>query len=71
VNDEKERIWKVVVLSQHLLRGTEQNHKIVTRDSLSVDQDLNPGPSECDAGMLTTRLQHLVYFVLSQVIASK
>jgi hypothetical protein len=43
------------VLSQHLPGRTGENHENLSQDSLSPDRDLNPGPSEYEAGVLTTR----------------
>jgi hypothetical protein len=39
------------VLSRHSSGGTEENHE----KPRSLGKDLNPGPTEYDAGVLTTR----------------
>jgi hypothetical protein len=66
VNDELERMWKEApvakfkMLSQHLLGGTEENHENLNQDSQSPGRDLNPGPPEYEAEMLTTRPLRMV-----------
>jgi hypothetical protein len=42
------------VLSRHLPEGTDENHKTLSQDSRSPSRDLNPGPSEYEAGVPTT-----------------
>jgi hypothetical protein len=60
VNDELEKIWKEAVmtkfkvLSWYLPGGSEENHKNLSQDSQSPSQDLNLGPPEYEAGVLTT-----------------
>jgi hypothetical protein len=46
----------IKVLSQNLPGGTEENHENVRQDSHSLGQDLNLGPSKCEAGMVTIQL---------------
>jgi hypothetical protein len=43
------------VLSRHSPGGTEDNHENRSEVSRSSDRDLNPGPPESEAGVLTTR----------------
>jgi hypothetical protein len=47
------------VQSHHSHGCTEENHEN-PQDSQSLARDLNPGRPECEAGVLTTRAQHLV-----------
>jgi hypothetical protein len=43
------------VLSRHSPGGTEKTTKNLSQDSWSLGRDLNPGPPEYGAGVLTTR----------------
>jgi hypothetical protein len=43
------------VLSWRLPGGTEENHKKLSQISWSLGRDLNLGPPEYEAGVLTTR----------------
>jgi hypothetical protein len=43
------------VLYRNLPGGIEGNHENLSQDSLCPGQDLNPGPSENQAGLLTWR----------------
>jgi hypothetical protein len=43
------------LLSWNLPGGTEENHEHLNLDSLSPCRDLNPGPPEYEAGLLTTQ----------------
>jgi hypothetical protein len=61
MNDELERMWKEavvakfkVLLFRHFPGGTEKNQN-VSQHSLSPGRNLNPGPPEYEAGVLTTR----------------
>jgi hypothetical protein len=52
----KKKSWpNFKVMSQHSLGGTVENH-IETQVSQSPGQDLNPGPPEYKAGVLTKQL---------------
>jgi hypothetical protein len=68
MNNELNRKWKETdmakfkVLFQHFPDRTEEN---LTHNSLSEDRDLNPGPSEYEAGMLTTRPQRSFLIFIS------
>jgi hypothetical protein len=68
MNDGLERMWKeaVVAYLKVLVRlfsgGTEQTTKNLSLDSWSSGRDLNPGPRECEAGVLTTRPRRSVKF---------
>jgi hypothetical protein len=58
VNDELEKMWKEAVvafklLSRHLSEGTDEYHE-TPQDSRPPGRDLNPGPPEYEAGVLTT-----------------
>jgi hypothetical protein len=61
MNDELENIRKEAgmayyeMLLWHLPGGSGENHKNLSQDSLSLSQDLNQGPPEYKAGVLTTR----------------
>jgi hypothetical protein len=61
VNDELKRVWKDAVvayfkvLTQNLPGWTERNHENQCQDIRSPGRDLNPGPAEYEAGVLTTR----------------
>jgi hypothetical protein len=44
------------VLFWNLPGGTQENSKNLSQDSRSPGQDLNPGPPEYGAGVLTTQL---------------
>jgi hypothetical protein len=61
VNDELEMTWKerpwfnFKLLSRHLPGATEETTRILTQDSRSPDQDLNPEPTEYEVGVLATR----------------
>jgi hypothetical protein len=46
---------KCNILCRHLPGGTEENHEILSHDSLSPDRDVKPGPPEHEAGALITR----------------
>jgi hypothetical protein len=50
------------VLSRHSPEETEENHKNFSHDNRSRGRDINPGPLEYKAGMLTTWLDHDVQF---------
>jgi hypothetical protein len=43
------------VLIRNFSEETEKATKEISQVSLSPDRDLNPGPSEYEAGVLTTR----------------
>jgi hypothetical protein len=47
-------------LHRHLPGGIEKNHKNLTQDSQALGPDLNLGPSEYEAGVLTTQPERLV-----------
>jgi hypothetical protein len=60
VRDELEimRKWSrpnFKVLSRHLPVGTKEIHKQFSQDNRSPGRDFNPGPPECEAGLLSTR----------------
>jgi hypothetical protein len=42
-------------LSWHLPGGTEENHENLRQGIWSPGRDMNPGPPEYEAGVLTTR----------------
>jgi hypothetical protein len=42
-------------LSRHLPGRTEENHEQLSQDSRSPSQDLNAGPQEYEAGVVSTR----------------
>jgi hypothetical protein len=44
-----------LILSYYLPGGTEKNYENLRQDSRSPGRDLNPWPSEYEAGLLTTR----------------
>jgi hypothetical protein len=48
--------------------GTEENHKNLSQNSWSLGQDLNQEPPEYEAGVLTTRPQHLVLQKLRRLV---
>jgi hypothetical protein len=51
----KESSWpNFKVLTQHLHRGTEENHKNLSQDCWSLDRDMSLRPSIYEAGVLTT-----------------
>jgi hypothetical protein len=60
-------MWKDVVvvylkvLSWHWPGGNEENHKKLYQDSQYACRDLNPGPPEYKAGMLT--LNHDIWCI--------
>jgi hypothetical protein len=64
VNYELERMCKEVVVAWPNLRyypgicpeGLRKNTKTLSQDSRSPGRNLNPGPSESEAGVLTTLL---------------
>jgi hypothetical protein len=65
VNDELEKKVQAAVawfkiLSRHLPGGTEENHTHSYSDSRSPGLDLNLGPAEYEAAVLTTRPQRSV-----------
>jgi hypothetical protein len=47
----------------HSPRGTETITKRLSQDSRSPGRDLNPGPYEYKAGMLTTLIIHVLCYV--------
>jgi hypothetical protein len=47
-------IW---VLSWYFSRGNEENQDHFSQDSQPRDRDLNPGPPEYEARVLTNRLR--------------
>jgi hypothetical protein len=52
----RKRSWpNFKALSRHLSTGTEEKTENLSQGSRSTFRDLNPGPPECDAGVLTTR----------------
>jgi hypothetical protein len=58
VNDELEKMWKEAVvafklLSRYFSEGTDEYHE-TPQDSRSLGRELNPGPPEYEAGVLTT-----------------
>jgi hypothetical protein len=63
MNNALEKIWKEAVvtlfqvLSRHLPGGTEKFHENLIQDNNCLARDLNPGPPEYEAGVLTTRLR--------------
>jgi hypothetical protein len=57
---KKSVVAKLKVLNQHLPVVTEENHKTLSQDSLSVGQDLNMRPPKYKAGVLTTPPQSSV-----------
>jgi hypothetical protein len=67
--DELERIRKEAVvakfkvLAQHF-HGLRKTTKILSQDSRSPGRDLNAGPPEYEAEVLTTRSLRLVYFYI-------
>jgi hypothetical protein len=66
MNYELEKIWKesvivyIKVLSRHLPGGIEENYKNLSKDSRSVDRDLNKGLPKYEARILTTRSRRSV-----------
>jgi hypothetical protein len=50
---ERRRSWPNVKL--HLPGGTEENYGNLNQDYRSLGRDLNPGPPEYQAGVLTIR----------------
>jgi hypothetical protein len=66
INYEMEWIWKEAimasfeVLSRICLEGLRKTTKNLSQDSRSPGRDLNPGPPEYKAGVLTTRAQHSI-----------
>jgi hypothetical protein len=60
MNNELERIWKIVaahfkILSQHLLEGLRKTTNHLSHDTRSPGQNIDPGPPEYEAGVPTTR----------------
>jgi hypothetical protein len=61
VNNKLKNMWKKAVitqfklLSRHFPGGPEKNHKNTQPDNLCPGRDFNPGPSEYEAEVLTTR----------------
>jgi hypothetical protein len=52
----RKRSWpNSKALSRNLPGGTEENHEKISQDIRSPGSDLNPGPPEYEAGVLTTR----------------
>jgi hypothetical protein len=47
--------FNLKVLSQYLDGRTEENYENLSQDSQSPGRYLNPGPSEYEAGVLTTQ----------------
>jgi hypothetical protein len=48
------RLYRVKVLSRNLPGATEENHENVSQKILFPGRDLDTGPLEIEAGMLTT-----------------
>jgi hypothetical protein len=46
---------------QHLPGRTGENNEQLSQDSLSPGRDLNPGPPQYDAGVLTSRPRRTSY----------
>jgi hypothetical protein len=71
-NDELKRIWNEAVVaqfkvkSQHLPGGTEKTHKNFIYDNPSPGRDLNPGPSEYEAGVFTNQPRRSVPHCISK-----
>jgi hypothetical protein len=55
------------LLSRHSPGWTEENHGSLSQDSWSPLRNLNPGPPEYEAGVLTTRLRSSVDFYCKSV----
>jgi hypothetical protein len=52
----RKRPWpNFKLLSWHSPRRTEENHENLNQDIQSPGRDMNPGPSEYEAVVLTTR----------------
>jgi hypothetical protein len=49
-----------MVLAQHFPGGTEESTGNLSQERPSLGRDLNPGPPECEAGLLTARPRHSV-----------
>jgi K+-transporting ATPase c subunit len=66
MNNTLEGIWKEAVVAQcfllslYFLGRTKRNHE-KHQDGRSQGRDLNPGPPEYEAGVLTTRPRHSAY----------
>jgi hypothetical protein len=48
-------------------RGTEENHENTIEDSRSTGQDLNPGPYEYEARLLTTQPRRSITYLFKSV----
>jgi hypothetical protein len=60
-----EKIWKkavviINVLQRYFARGAEENH-VEREDSRSPGRDVNPGPAEYEAGVVSTLPREEVY----------
>jgi hypothetical protein len=51
--------------------GAEENHENFSQDSWSPGRDLNPGPPEYEAGMLTTLPRRSVAVFFEKLSASQ
>jgi hypothetical protein len=63
----RKRTWRhLKVLFQNSPVGTEKTHENLNQYSRSPGRDLNPGPSEYEAGVLTTRPRHSGFILTGQ-----
>jgi hypothetical protein len=73
MNNELERVWKETVLaqfsalSQYSKGGTEKNTKNLSQDCRSPGRDLNKGPPEFEARMLTSRPQRSALIIIINI----
>lgn len=62
INDWKiKRIWKKVAVAHFVVGGLRKTTKPLTLDSRSADRGLDPDPPEQEAGLLTNKLQCLIF----------
>jgi hypothetical protein len=54
-------------VSRHLSGGTKESHKILSEDSLYPGRDLNPGPPEFEAGVLSPPPRRTVCTIFNMV----
>jgi hypothetical protein len=72
----RNRSWPTFkIISQYSHGETEYNHENLSQDTRPRDRDLDPGPSEDEAGVLTTRPRRSVckpshYIILTKAVTS-